>query len=46
MNPVSTFYHYVSGIPEFLHQQVRNMDIWKNDHYWEAAFFGTYLSFF
>ncbi|PRP87362.1 ribosome assembly protein 4 (RSA4) [Planoprotostelium fungivorum] len=43
MNLCSSFYRINAGLPEFIHHQVQGLDIWNNNHYWEAAFFDSII---
>lgn len=39
MSLAATYFTLSNGLPDFLQNRLRDLDIWKNNHFWEASFF-------
>eukprot|EP00026_Physarum_polycephalum_P000799 Phypoly_transcript_00800.p1 GENE.Phypoly_transcript_00800~~Phypoly_transcript_00800.p1 ORF type:complete len:1292 (+),score=205.60 Phypoly_transcript_00800:90-3965(+) len=39
MSLAATYFTLAKGLPEFLQNRLRDLEIWKNSHFWEASFF-------
>lgn len=39
MSLAATYFTLANGLPEFLQHRLRDLEIWKNSHFWEASFF-------